>query len=136
MNVFAKRMRELREEMGWSQEKAAEIMGMQRPTVAGYESIKKKRIPRDQTLIKIAEVYKTSTDYLLGNTDQRYRADDEKLTDNRPLSDNALKLLRTIELSDDEAITKIKESFTNNGKTLSDEAVKEILSFARYKAGQ
>ncbi len=65
------RLKELREEKGWSQDELANHLGVQRPTVAGYESKSKSRIPRDKTLMKIAELFNTSTDYLLGRTNNR-----------------------------------------------------------------
>ncbi|MGF6357147.1 transcriptional regulator with XRE-family HTH domain [Paenibacillus sp. 4624] len=71
MATFSKRLKELREEKGWSQDQLAELLGVQRPTVAGYESKSKNRIPRDKTLMKIAELFNTSTDYLLGRSDER-----------------------------------------------------------------
>lgn len=81
MTSFSKRLKELREEKGWSQDELANQLGVQRPTVAGYESKSKNRIPRDKTLMKIAELFNTSTDYLLGRTNNRgYNSTNEKET--------------------------------------------------------
>ncbi|ALP37945.1 hypothetical protein ASL14_18915 [Paenibacillus sp. IHB B 3084] len=72
MATFSERLKTLREEYGWSQEDLANRLGVQRPTIAGYESKSKGRIPRDGTLMKLAELFNTSTDYLLGRTNKRY----------------------------------------------------------------
>lgn len=65
--VFAKRFKELREKRGWTQEDIAKRLKISRNTVAGYES--KGKIPREDTLIAIANLFDTTTDYLLGRTD-------------------------------------------------------------------
>jgi transcriptional regulator with XRE-family HTH domain len=70
MSVFAKRFKELRENiLGLTQEQMAEKLGVQRPTIAGYESEEKNRIPRKETLNKIAEKFGVSIDWLMGNSD-------------------------------------------------------------------
>ncbi|GIM47583.1 hypothetical protein DNHGIG_31320 [Collibacillus ludicampi] len=69
MESFATRFRLLREQKGWTQDKAAEVLGVSRSTIAGYESEIKGRIPRDETLLKIADIFGVSVDYLLGRTD-------------------------------------------------------------------
>ncbi|GAB7057402.1 helix-turn-helix transcriptional regulator [Paenibacillus sp. YK5] len=58
----------MREKKGWTQDRAAEILGISRSTLAGYESKEKNRIPREETLKKIADLFETTTDYLLGRT--------------------------------------------------------------------
>lgn len=67
--TFAERFKYLREKKGWTQDQAAEKLGISRSTIAGYESEEKNRIPREETLMKIADYFATSTDYLLGRTD-------------------------------------------------------------------
>ncbi|MCL6445044.1 MAG: helix-turn-helix domain-containing protein [Alicyclobacillus sp.] len=69
MASFAERFRMLRESRGWTQDDVAEKLGVSRPTIAGYESESKGRIPREETLIKIAELFGCTIDYLLGRTD-------------------------------------------------------------------
>ncbi|MEH7354033.1 helix-turn-helix transcriptional regulator [Neobacillus drentensis] len=70
MAVFANRFKKLRVEiLGLTQDQMAEKLGVQRPTVAGYESEEKNRVPRKETLNKIADTFGVSTDWLLGNTD-------------------------------------------------------------------
>lgn len=68
MKSFARRFKELRESHGYTQDELAEKLGIQRPTIAGYESTEKNRIPREETLHKIADLFNTSIDYLMGRT--------------------------------------------------------------------
>lgn len=71
MGSFAARFKYLRENVkNWTQEQAADAIGVSRPTIAGYESEEKSRVPREETLNKIADVFEVSIDYLLGRTDQ------------------------------------------------------------------
>lgn len=71
MSIFSERLKKLREEKNWTQDELAQRLGVQRPTIAGYESSEKNRIPRDKRLTDLAELLGTSTDYLLGVTDNR-----------------------------------------------------------------
>ncbi|MEH7392445.1 helix-turn-helix domain-containing protein [Bacillus sp. JJ1474] len=68
METFAQRFKYLREKMGWTQEDVAEKLGLSRPTIAGYESEEKNRTPREETLLKIADLFDTTIDFLLGRT--------------------------------------------------------------------
>jgi len=69
MEKFAERFKLLRELKGWTQDEAAEALEVSRSTIAGYEANSKKRVPREETLVKIAESFGVSIDYLLGRTD-------------------------------------------------------------------
>ncbi|WP_028551733.1 helix-turn-helix domain-containing protein [Paenibacillus sp. UNC451MF] len=71
MGTFYQRFKILREECGWTQDIVAEKLGVSRPTIAGYESEEKNRLPREETLHKIADLFDVSIDYLLGRTDDR-----------------------------------------------------------------
>ena len=63
------RIRELRKELGLSQEKMAKRLGMSQTGYSKYET-GENDIPT-QVLIKLAGFYKTSTDYILGISDRR-----------------------------------------------------------------
>lgn len=65
--AFGSRLKKLREKRGWTQQDLADHLNISRNTVAGYES--KGKIPREDTLVTIAKLFNTSTDYLLGTTD-------------------------------------------------------------------
>ena len=63
------RLRDLREDHDLSQKKLAEMIGMSQTGYSKYET-GENDIPT-QVLIKLADFYKTSIDYLLGRTDTR-----------------------------------------------------------------
>lgn len=65
--VTGRRIRELRRDMGMSQRVLAERAGVKQNTVAQYE--KGTARPSLEVLVKLAEIFQTTTDYLLGLTD-------------------------------------------------------------------
>ena len=65
--MIGDRIRELRKSKGWSQNKLAEMVGNDGNTISRWE-LNKVGIGSDY-LSKLAEVLDTSTDYLLGVTD-------------------------------------------------------------------
>ncbi len=70
-NLFGIRLKELREEANINQEKLAEILNTYRANINRYE--KRTREPDYDTLVKIADFFDVSADYLLGRTDNRKR---------------------------------------------------------------
>jgi len=71
VTAFAQRFKQLREDSKhWTQDQAAEALGVSRSTIAGYESEEKNRIPREDTLHRMADLFQVSIDYLLGKTDE------------------------------------------------------------------
>jgi transcriptional regulator with XRE-family HTH domain len=81
---FGKRLRQLRKEKGLTQAELAKLLSIGESTVSFYES--GKRQPDYETLIRLAEVFNVSVDYLLGRTtldgtkriDGSYKLDKEK----------------------------------------------------------
>lgn len=67
MNIFGKRLAELRQKKGLSQYEFAEKIGFSRGQVGNYEQ--GRREPDYETLNKIANFFKVSVDYLLGRGD-------------------------------------------------------------------
>lgn len=63
--MFAKRLTDLREKKNLYQKNIAEIFNVEQATVSNWE--KGKRIPDSETLIKLANFFGVSVDYLLGN---------------------------------------------------------------------
>ena len=63
------RLRDLREDKDLSQRQIAQILGMSQTGYSKYET-GENDIPT-AVLIKLADLYKTSTDYLLGRTDKK-----------------------------------------------------------------
>ena len=67
--AFYRRIRDLREDNDLTQNQVAEYLGMKQPQYYRYES-GVRDIPTD-VLIKLAALYKTSVDYILGLTDKQ-----------------------------------------------------------------
>jgi len=69
MSVFGKRLKELRVEKELTQEKLGEIFNVRKGTVSNWEN--GNRFPDENTIIKLADFFNVSIDYLLGRTDKR-----------------------------------------------------------------
>lgn len=66
------RIRELREKQGYTQRQMAELLGMLQPQYFRYEQ-GTRDVPSEM-LIRLADIYHVSVDYLLGQTDNPERA--------------------------------------------------------------
>ena len=62
-------LKELREERGMKQAQIAIILGVKQNTYSNWEN--GTRNPSLEMLVKIADYYKTSTDYLLGRSKEK-----------------------------------------------------------------
>lgn len=67
--AFYKRIKDLREDNDKTQKEIAEFLGMKQPQYYRYET-GLRDIPSD-ILIKLADYYGVSTDYILGRTDNQ-----------------------------------------------------------------
>lgn len=67
--MFKTRLKDLRIEKKLTQKQLADILHMQNTAVSKYELGERK--PDQDTLIKLAKFFNTTTDYLLGNSDIR-----------------------------------------------------------------
>ena len=69
-NLTGKRIEMLREEKGWSKKYLADLLGMK-----SYTSVTKwengNNLPRGLELIKLAQKFEVSSDYILGLSDKR-----------------------------------------------------------------
>ena len=74
LQTFPKRLRDLRREYGYKMKEVAEILGVSVPTVSAYEL--GTRAPLLPGLVKIAQLYHCSTDYLLGLDDKEPEVSD------------------------------------------------------------
>mgnify|MGYP001769217380 CR=1 FL=1 len=68
---FKDRLRQLREENKLLQKELAQKIGVDRNTITGYEI--GKREPNLEKIIKLAQIFDVSIDYLVGVTDIRKR---------------------------------------------------------------
>ena len=71
LDNYYHRIKDLREDHDLSQQQVAEYLGMKQPQYSRYER-GLRDIPTD-VLIRLAKLYKTSTDYILGLTNQSKR---------------------------------------------------------------
>ena len=85
--IFAKRFKELRVNMGVTQTEVSRYLGITKATVSYYES--GKRVPSHLMIKKIANYFKVPVDYLLGMDYIMEDSNDEYLKD-----DTLLKIIR------------------------------------------
>ena len=86
---FGERLKTMRLNMGLTQEQLGKRIGVTKSVVSYYEL--QERYPSPQVLIKLASVFRVTTDYLLG-------IENKKILDVSDLSDEDIKLLHhTIE---------------------------------------
>ena len=71
MNVFAQRLKEVRNEKGVSAKELGEALGINKATIHHYEKADFKSI-KSPTLQAIAEYLNVNPDYLIGATDNKY----------------------------------------------------------------
>ncbi len=67
MEIFAKRLKELRREKSLSQVKVAKMLGITQQSYARYEADTSE--PSFTMLVVISELFEVSCDYLLGKTE-------------------------------------------------------------------
>ncbi|GED35013.1 helix-turn-helix transcriptional regulator [Brevibacillus centrosporus] len=67
MITIGQRIKELREQRGWSQDQLAEKLDMNRANISNYERGIITNIPSD-VITKLADVFQKSTDYILCRT--------------------------------------------------------------------
>lgn len=66
---FSTRLRELRTNKGLRQEQVAKLIGINKSAISTYEN--DSRQPSFEILVRLATLYRVSTDYLLGQTNSR-----------------------------------------------------------------
>ena len=71
MDNYYPRLRDLREDHDLSQQEVADFLGMKQPQYSRYER-GLRDLPTD-VLIRLAQFYGTTTDYILGLTNQSKR---------------------------------------------------------------
>lgn len=147
--MFKERLVKLRTDKGLSQYDLAKALGLSRGQLSNYEL--GTRQPDNATLIKIANFFDVSTDYLLGRTDIPNATSDFKK--NKKISEEFIKLLKDQNGSlPYSAITRVLKIFspTDKSKTkilpvlgtirtglpiLADEHVEDILEVPDYIKG-
>ena len=109
------RLKELREQKGETQAQLADILDVSQQAVGKWEL--DKASPDDKMLIKIANYYGVTTDYLLGYDDApRYYTDPE-----------------TARLAEDLKNNPGGRVLFDAGKGLKPESIEEVLKFINYQ---
>lgn len=67
MKVFAERLTELRKQYKYTQRQMADILGISQPSYIRYENNTSE--PTQENLVKLADAFDVSVDYLLGRSD-------------------------------------------------------------------
>lgn len=65
--MFGARIREQRKLRGWTMKQLGQMLELAESTISGYENEIRK--PDPDTLLKLADLFEVSVDYLLGRTD-------------------------------------------------------------------
>ncbi len=103
MPDFKARLKRLRKEKHLTQQEVGDIIGVSKVAVSGYEN--GIRSPETETLKKIAELFNTSIDYLVGYSDIPNRAvDNENSTFSHFVSDIGLLEQKNILVVDEEVV--------------------------------
>ncbi|MFB2549161.1 helix-turn-helix domain-containing protein [Bacillus sp. OTC-L18] len=104
------RLSELRKSKKWSLQDTADQLGIAKSTYAGYET--GYRWPSLQSLSKIADLFNTSVDYILGRTDD-------------VRSENVIELAELMKNPD--------KTISIDGESLSTDEIIEFIAFVRSK---
>ncbi len=118
-NTFGTRLKALRQEKKLTQEKFANIFYLNKSSISKYE--KDKNLPENQLLIKIADFFDVSVDYLLCRTSQK------KLLPNNPTPTTTDELLNFYTLSPEEQ--RALAAYIG----FSDDLKHEVLEYIRFK---
>ena len=109
---FGERLKSLRKERDLTQQDIANVLGVGRATIAGYET--KGKQPDYEKLNQLANYFNTSVDYLLGRTDIKNPENKDK-----EMERLANKEIKSVE--DALEIIKFQDGLMLNGKILNDE---------------
>lgn len=109
--MFAKRLIDLRENKNILQKDLANILNVEQATVSQWEN--GKRIPDSETLIKIANYFNVSVDFLIGNDKREKIASKEQ------------------EMKEKEALKNllIKNGYMKDNEDLSDDELDKLMKF-------
>ena len=118
-NTFGSRLKALRLSKNLTQEKFANIFYLNKSSISKYE--KDKNLPENQLLIKIADFFDVSVDYLLRRTSQ------QKLLPSNPKPMSGEEFLSSYVFSEEET-----EAFAAYF-SFPDDLKKEVLDYIRFK---
>ncbi|MVO99320.1 helix-turn-helix domain-containing protein [Paenibacillus lutrae] len=120
MSSFAERFVQMREKRGWTQDDLAEMLGVSRVSISKYETAGKNgATPKYPLLVKAADLFNVTTDYLLGRTESPLR--DENTVDG--LSEEEQLMYKRF-------ISETENLFRSKGVT--EEKLRHVMSYMRY----
>ncbi|CAG7632755.1 helix-turn-helix domain-containing protein [Paenibacillus allorhizosphaerae] len=114
---YGERIASLREKLSMTQEDLSNKLGISRASLSHYEN--NRRAPDYETIVKIANLFHVSIDYIIGRTEDPQMVLDEEVRE----------FVDSLELSDDKIMEKF--SLTIDGKKLSVEEAKRFIAFVR-----
>jgi transcriptional regulator with XRE-family HTH domain len=117
MTNYGERIALLREKHGMTQEDLANTLGISRAALSHYET--NRREPDHETITKIANHFRVTTDYLLGRTDDYEKQLDPDVRD----------FVDSLELSDEDILKKF--SLSVDGQKLTAEEARRFIAFVR-----
>ncbi len=124
--MFGDRLLKLREEMGKSKKEVADALHMPYNTYSNYEA--DLREPNSEVLIKIADFYETSIDYLLGLTKiKKIDVDLQATCRYTGLSEKAIKFIHSLVLGKSQNKANAKNELNALDVLLSSNAMEKFL---------
>ena len=108
--TFAEKLKNLRKCKKITQEELAKIINVERSSIGKYESAN--TIPSNDTLIKIAEYFNVSTDYLLGKANVK---NNDTYTNLYPIEKKKFPLLGEIACGEPIYVDEDRESYVMSG---------------------
>lgn len=131
-SLFSTRLSTLRKEKKLTQYSLAESLGFSRGQISNYEQ--GSREPDQDTLLKIADFFNVSTDYLIGKSNIKEFAEQLIKNFNKSAEEDLLKKEKVnIEKEVEEIIKKINKLDIEFCDTLADDEDKEYLKLAFEK---
>ena len=132
MSIFSERLKELRKKRGYTQSELADILNIKRATIAKWETGMTE--PRIESLIKLADILDTTTDFLLGKTNIDFGNDSKVYEEYKELLSQNKKeeikerydhsfeffinaVAKQLNISVEEALDKIIQNIGNNLET-------------------
>lgn len=106
VTITSRRIKQLREEQGLTQEKLSTEIHISRDVLGRYET--DRTVPTDN-LIRIAKYFKTTTDYLLGLTNSKSIEEDNQVISNKiGFDDEDIKILEHLKIYRPEVLETIR----------------------------
>lgn len=106
---MVKNLKLLRNEKNVSQQQLADILGISQQSVNKYEN--KDTEPDIETLIKIANYFNTSVDFLIGNTEIRRKIEKTSSNELNKNEENFIKKYRLLDKDEKQSIDLILKNY-------------------------